>query len=767
MRKLPKRMHSSLAIIAALALILAAIGQGVAPRQALADGPQSGAGSGGVTAVTDVSRLPKASDQQLQAQESAPLGLGMSADQYAQLKERAASTAPSLPLGAAVADVSASAALSAQAPTLGNNFQTIQYTGWIPPDGAMSVCALHVVVAVNSSLAVYNKTGTLLTGPTTFTSFFASLNLPAGTKIFDPRLVYDQSTDHHFLVAAATNSTLQQAWYVIAMSQTGDPTGSWRLWALDSTQNGSNSTPYWADYPMLGIDSQALYITGNMFLWSGGYSQDVKLRIFNKSQFLSGSSSISWYDFWNLKNADGTQAFSLQPAVTFGNPGAEYLLNTQLGTGSYVTLWALTNPLSAAPTLTRQATLTVPGFAIPPNATQPETSTLLHTGDDRMLNVVYKNGSLWAAHNTAVNWASGTYSGIRFYEILPASNTVKQAISYGADGSHYYYPTIMPDNAGNAALVFNRSSASEYVGVRFTGRLSSDPPNSLQGSASLVAGQASYVRMDSSSRNRWGDYSAMALDPNGNTFWMFGEYAASVNQWGTWVGSTSFGAPPPGPTTIRNVYATPNPFNPSAGNTTIRYDLSGTCNNTMAILLNMQQGTTVKTWTLGQQPAGTRTFTWDGATAGGSGVGEGIYAVYVACLDGAQPALGYQFVNVSPVLTNMAITPLPWNAGASSSFQYTLAQGMPAIALILNLQFQPLKIWNWNNSPAGVTTLNWDGKDMAGSTVPAGRYLYAVLAVDVAGAQHVGMEFFDLGSPQPYSPDQAAAMAQLADIMAR
>jgi hypothetical protein len=39
---------------------------------------------------------------------------------------------------------------------------------------------------------------------------------------------------------------------------------------------------------------------------------------------------------------------------------------------------------------------------------------------------------------------------------------------------------------------------------------------------------------------RWGDYFDMALDPDGRTFWLCGEYQEN-NRWGTWISSFTLG----------------------------------------------------------------------------------------------------------------------------------------------------------------------------------------------------------------------------------
>src|SRR5437762_12997336 len=76
------------------------------------------------------------------------------------------------------------------------------------------------------------------------------------------------------------------------------------------------------------------------------------------------------------------------------------------------------------------------------------------------------------------------------------------------------------------------------------GRLTTDPLNVLtQGEATLAAGAGSQT----STGNRWGDYSALTIDPvDDHTFWYTNEYytaTASVN-WKTRIGAFKITAAP-------------------------------------------------------------------------------------------------------------------------------------------------------------------------------------------------------------------------------
>lgn len=75
--------------------------------------------------------------------------------------------------------------------------------------------------------------------------------------------------------------------------------------------DGSTASNNWADYPALGVDNQALYVTSNMFAFDGGF-QYAKIRVIPKAGPYSGGAA-PYFDFVRMKNADNTLAFTIQP----------------------------------------------------------------------------------------------------------------------------------------------------------------------------------------------------------------------------------------------------------------------------------------------------------------------------------------------------------------------------------------------------------------------------------------------------------------------
>jgi hypothetical protein len=91
-----------------------------------------------------------------------------------------------------------------------------------------------------------------------------------------------------------------------------------------------------------------------------------------------------------------------------------------------------------------------------------------------------------------------------------------------ADGQNRWLGSIAMNGQGDIALGYSVSSGNTYPSVRYTTRTSSDPLGVLPGGeVELIAGTGAQT----SSSNRWGDYSTMSVDPVDDcTFWYTQEY---------------------------------------------------------------------------------------------------------------------------------------------------------------------------------------------------------------------------------------------------
>lgn len=420
--------------------------------------------------------------------------------------------------------------------TLLTSFEGIRRTAFVPPDPILAVGPNHIMGLVNTDFAIFTKDGTKLQQIDARPWYN---NIVPGTNAFDPKVIYDHFEDRWVMVwLAADGDTLNPSSHIlVSVSDDADPTGTWCNFAFRGDFNGTTQVNNWSDYQGVGFDENAVYVVPNQFGFTGGWF-GVKLRILPKADLYDPSCpSVTWTDFWDLRDPDNTSVTvgTTRPAVTFGAPGFEYLISdSPYGTGTFMTLWSLSDPLLPSPTLTAVNVAVTASNGGPPNANQlGGSATLIDVGGRRVRNVVYRDGSVWTAHS--VPSSNGAYARARYVRIDVSGPTVLEDVSFGSDGCWLYYPAVTSDVAGNMFMVYNQSCTDTYIDIRYTGRLVGD--TELRPSEELKDGEANYV-VAPGGRNRWGDYNGIAVDPVDPTrVWMYAEYAASpANTWSTWFG---------------------------------------------------------------------------------------------------------------------------------------------------------------------------------------------------------------------------------------
>jgi len=134
----------------------------------------------------------------------------------------------------------------------------------------------------------------------------------------------------------------------------------------------------------------------------------------------------------------------------------------------------------------------------------------------------------------------------RWYELTASQHTVPvtslslaQAGTYSPDNNHRWMGSVARDKKYNILLGYSKSSATTHPSIQVAGRSLSDPLGTLGPEVTVVNGNGSQL----SSQNRWGDYSAMRLDPtDGCTFWYTTEYYMVTNSfdWSTQIASIKF-----------------------------------------------------------------------------------------------------------------------------------------------------------------------------------------------------------------------------------
>src|SRR5262249_11247771 len=172
---------------------------------------------------------------------------------------------------------------------------------------------------------------------------------------------------------------------------------------------------------------------------------------------------------------------------------------------------------------------------------EPNGDRLDAIGDRLMFRLAYRNFGDHEAMVGNYTVSANSVAGVRWFELRNVTNgpaTVFQESTYQPDTTWRWMGSAAMDHNGNIALGFSVSSASVFPGIRYAGRLASDPLNTLaQGEATLFDGLGS----QSGTVNRWGDYSDLRVDPVDDcTFWYTNEYypaGSTAFNWRTRIGS--------------------------------------------------------------------------------------------------------------------------------------------------------------------------------------------------------------------------------------
>lgn len=435
--------------------------------------------------------------------------------------------------------------------------------GVLPPDTQGNVGPNHYVQWVNSSFQIFSKTGTPLYGPVNGNTLFSGFGGPCETtNDGDPITLYDKFADRWVMTQFGNAFTNGPFYECIAVSQTPDPTGAWYRYAFLINNTKLD------DYPKLGVWPDGYYMSINQFVapalsWGG---QGVVA--FERSQMLTGAAAqMVYFDLYSVNpnyggaivaDFDGTRPPQAGEPMYFIEDDESTWMGDPYDT---MRVWEFhvdwTTPANSTygvngdPNYMLQEADWTPLPCVAAGTgciPQPGTTRKLQGLADRLMyRLAYRNfgdyRSMTVSHTVL---ADGTdRAGVRWYELRNTGSgwTIYQQSTYApADGLYRWMPSIAQDHNGNMAVGFSTSNgtAPNYPSIAYAGRLATDPLGVMaQGEAQMFAGTGSQTH----SAERWGDYSAMTIDPVDDcTFWYTQEYIQTTGSapWRTRIASFRF-----------------------------------------------------------------------------------------------------------------------------------------------------------------------------------------------------------------------------------
>ena len=163
------------------------------------------------------------------------------------------------------------------------------------------------------------------------------------------------------------------------------------------------------------------------------------------------------------------------------------------------------------------------------------------SNDTRMQQVMYANGRLWGALDTALNPDGGPQrAGIAWYIVKPDSGKLLSQGYLGATGYDFTYPAIGVTASGRGVMAFtatgnNLNPSAAFAPIDAVGGVGSwNVVNGGQGAAPADGFSSYKSEVGDPPRTRWGDYGAAAVD--GNSVWIASEYIAHACPYSGWGG---------------------------------------------------------------------------------------------------------------------------------------------------------------------------------------------------------------------------------------
>ena len=465
-------------------------------------------------------------------------------------------------------------ARNAPAPPTNISFDGLDFANWgagHPPDTVGDVGPQYYIQSINSSIGVFRKSDGVRVAAFTLNTFMsqgAFGNLCDTNNFGDPVVLYDTFedrwiiTDFAFQLSGGNVVNPPGAFQCVAASLTGDPvSGGWSFYSIN-TQFGLG------DYPKFGIWPDGLYMTASIFGYpSGAPFQNARAFAFNKQQMYAAAPSVQVVSF-DIFGGD----FTVLPSNARLQSGTPPPGTPNYYVGTWLWLDGVTvykfhvdwNNISTS-TFTGPE---VPGAATSwPNANVPNApsqggNTLDVLQIRNMMQNQYTNiggvESLWDTHTVRRADTSG-FAAPRWYQIDVTGGSVNanipQATTWDPDGANVMYrfmPSLAVDRVGDMALGYSTSNSTTKPAIKYAGRLFTDPINTFsQTEQVLFQGTGTQTGLcGGATCIRWGDYSAMSLDPDGCTFWYTNMYYAvdglnhqtRVGSFGPFPGCTPVGA---------------------------------------------------------------------------------------------------------------------------------------------------------------------------------------------------------------------------------
>jgi hypothetical protein len=427
------------------------------------------------------------------------------------------------------------------------HFGGVGANGYIPPDPNIAVGKNnsqgigYIVQMVNSELAIFDKSGNLVTGPVSLSSLWQPLGGPcAGSNAGDPVVQYDAAADR-WLVSQLGSTNGPSYGECIAVSESSDPRGAYNLYSYSF---GGNLN----DYPKFGVwptATNSAYLASYNLFSNGQTFIGAALCAYDRNAMIGGAGNPAQICF-TVSGDGGFLPADLDGTTPPSNGTPGYFMNFE--TTSSLRLYEMgqfdfANGLATLTQVTPD--IAVASFAEACGGgtciAQPNSQKLDSLGDRLMYRLAFRVFRDHAAMVVNHSVTAGTSVGVRWYELRqPTGGTFSlyQQGTFAPDSAYRWMGSAAMDGAGNIAVGYSKSSGSIYPSIAFTSRTPAMNAGTMSPETVLQPGSGAQTTY-----SRWGDYTALRIDPSDDTtFWYTNEYYSQNRNFLNYLWSTAIGS---------------------------------------------------------------------------------------------------------------------------------------------------------------------------------------------------------------------------------
>jgi hypothetical protein len=406
-----------------------------------------------------------------------------------------------------------------------------------------------VVEMVNDGWAVYTKSGT-------------ELFLDSNSDLFgdpnssgDIECNYDPSTNSYYFTEIGALNGMYYDTSLVVMNKKG-----YSAYDINTSETGF----CFPDFPHQGFDNNALYITINEFCGPDEEFAGAAIFALSKSQLVNHEvpNGVTWtlgVNYYSFRAASGDPTNTEYLLASEQNDETQNALDfawvtddKKITSGQGPVILSLTSIPSESFTEPVQALSTGDGTTCEQQLVAPDGTpycsvpeSWLDPTDMRLEQVQYSNGMLYTSLDTSLTVGHNPtiVDGAAWFQVNPKSLKVVHQGYVGVENTYLLMPSLIKSKSNTLMLGFSMTSpklnpSSGYV-------ISKNQGNTFSSVTTTGLGSGPHISFSGTEpgymRNRWGDYSRIAVDPVTGDVWMADEYippkdqggADTVDNWGT------------------------------------------------------------------------------------------------------------------------------------------------------------------------------------------------------------------------------------------